>query len=123
MVFESSDVVSIRTVMRIPYSKHGATLDTRRVRLSNPFDRNLLDLRLVWNTRKSLVIRPIYRLKYFGHSGWYFGQPWRTGGAKTRKEQTKELSERSRFYRLVRDKAARLVGAQGADGRASRCVK
>ena len=48
--------------MRIPYSKHGATLDTRRVRLSNPFDRNLLDLRLVWNTRKSLVIRPIYRL-------------------------------------------------------------
>ena len=58
---------------------------------------------------------PADKNKYFGHSGWYFGQPWRTGGAKTRKEQTKELSERSRFYRLVRDKAAQLVDAQGAE--------
>jgi hypothetical protein len=37
------------------------------------------------------------------------------GGAKTRKEPTKELSERSRFYRLVRDMAARLVGTQDAE--------
>lgn len=86
MVFESSDVVSIRTVMRIPYSKYGATLDTRRVRLSNPFDRNLLDLRLVWNTRKSLVIRPIYRpTKPVFRPQWLIFRPnWRTlpGGSK-----------------------------------------
>jgi hypothetical protein len=38
MVFESSGIVSIRTVMRVFYSKEGAIHDTRRARLSNPFE-------------------------------------------------------------------------------------